>query len=145
MATVRPEVPVVVDANLVVILITRGSGAGVVSRQFREWLDSGVDMHAPELLQYEVANAFVRMAVAGFLSVGDLLSAWSAFIRIPITLHAIESGDAIVSIALALKRQNAYDAAYIALARTLDAELWTLDGPLYRNAVQIGFRVRLIE
>jgi predicted nucleic acid-binding protein len=45
----------------------------------------------------------------------------------------------VVEIALALKRQNAYDAAYIALAEDLGAELWTLDGPLYRNAHGLGF------
>lgn len=137
--------PVVVDANLVVVLITRNSSVGAVSRRIQEWLDSGVDMHAPELLEYEVANAFTRMAVAGFLSRDDLASAWSAFVRIPIALHAIDSGEAVVSIALALRRQNAYDAAYIALARTLGAELWTLDGPLYRNAAQLGVPVRLVE
>jgi predicted nucleic acid-binding protein len=48
-------------------------------------------------------------------------------------------------IALALKRQSAYDAAYIALAEELGAQLWTLDGPLYRNASANGFPVQLIS
>lgn len=49
-----------------------------------------------------------------------------------------------MEIALSLGRRSAYDAAYLALAETLKAELWTLDGPLYHNAVGRGFPVRLL-
>jgi predicted nucleic acid-binding protein len=41
--------------------------------------------------------------------------------------------------------ENAYDAAYIALAQELGAELWTLDGPLARNPGTVDLPVRLIE
>lgn len=61
-----------------------------------------------------------------------------------ITYHAFSEETEIVEIALSLNRQSAYDAAYIALARRLEAELWTLDTPLYRNAVGQGFRVQLV-
>ncbi|MDY7015890.1 MAG: type II toxin-antitoxin system VapC family toxin [Cyanobacteriota bacterium] len=49
--------------------------------------------------------------------------------------------------ALELSRlsRSAYDAAYIALAESLNAELWTLDSPLYRNATGLGFPVRLVR
>jgi predicted nucleic acid-binding protein len=33
----------------------------------------------------------------------------------------------------------------VALAQELDAELWTLDGPLARNAVGVDLPVRLID
>lgn len=49
-----------------------------------------------------------------------------------------------VEIALSLNRQSAYDAAYIALAETLNAQLWTLDIRLYRNAVGRGLNVNLL-
>jgi len=51
---------------------------------------------------------------------------------------------AVIEIALSLRRQSAYDAAYLALAESLDAQLWTLDDPLYRNAIGQGFPVRLL-
>jgi predicted nucleic acid-binding protein len=53
-------------------------------------------------------------------------------------------GPATVELALRLARRSAYDAAYVALAVALDAELWTLDGPLARNAAERGLPVRLM-
>jgi predicted nucleic acid-binding protein len=44
-----------------------------------------------------------------------------------------------------LKRRAAYDAAYVVLAEEPGGDLWTLDGPLARNASARGLRVRLIE
>jgi predicted nucleic acid-binding protein len=38
-----------------------------------------------------------------------------------------------------------YDAAYVALAQELDAELLTLEGPLARNAASIDLPVRLLQ
>ena len=54
-------------------------------------------------------------------------------------------GDRVADIALRLRRASAYDAAYLALAQLLGATLWTFDGPLYRNAVGLGFPVRLVQ
>lgn len=51
----------------------------------------------------------------------------------------------MVQVALVLKRRSAYDAAYLNLADDLGAELWTLDGPLARNASAHGYPIRLIE
>jgi len=64
--------------------------------------------------------------------------------RAPITYHALRDGAAAVELALRLGRQSAYDAAYVQLALELDAELWTLDGPLARNAADHGLPVRLM-
>jgi predicted nucleic acid-binding protein len=43
-----------------------------------------------------------------------------------------------------LGRQSVYDAAYIALAQSLEADLWTLDGPLAGNARSVGLLVQLL-
>jgi predicted nucleic acid-binding protein len=51
----------------------------------------------------------------------------------------------VVRAALALQRRSAYNAAYLALAEDLEAELWTIDGPLARNASTRGYRIHLIE
>jgi predicted nucleic acid-binding protein len=44
-----------------------------------------------------------------------------------------------------LERRSAYDAAYLVLAEELGTQLWTLDGPLARNAASRGLPVQLIQ
>ena len=51
----------------------------------------------------------------------------------------------MVALTQRLERKGAYDAAYIVLAEELDAALWTLDGPLARNAGPRGLPVKLIH
>lgn len=135
----------VIDANLVVVLATRDPRTSEVERHFQGWLEAGEEMHAPALLTYEVANAFTRLIVAGRLLAQNLNEAWALSESLPIQLHALTAGLDVIATALGLGRQNAYDAAYLTLAQQLQAELWTLDGPLARNAAGLGFPVRLIE
>ncbi len=96
------------------------------------------------MLRYEVANALTRAVVAGNLDASRVPAAWERIRHVEVTLHALNDGSEIVAIALSLQRSNAYDAAYLALATSLDAALWTLDGPLARNAAGVGYRIRLV-
>ncbi len=106
--------------------------------------ESGEDLHAPSLLRYEVANALTRKVVAGELDTDDAEIAWKQIAAMPITLHDFDDGPGAIEIALKLRRESAYDAAYVALAQRLSAELLTLDGPLARNAASTDLPVRLI-
>lgn len=137
---------VVVDANLLVVLVTRDPRRPQVAARFEAWSHEGESLHAPELMPYEVANA-----VAGLLATGtridleDLEEVWRAIRRVPVTLHRLGDGPEAVRFALQLERRSVYDAAYIALAQRLGTELWTLDGPLARNAASHGLPVALLE
>jgi predicted nucleic acid-binding protein len=64
---------------------------------------------------------------------------------VPIVLHPLRDGAAVVAMTQRLERKSAYDAAYIVLAEELKAELWTLDGPLALNAEPRGLPVKLIQ
>jgi predicted nucleic acid-binding protein len=96
-------------------------------------------------LRYEAANALTRVVAGGQLRAESARLVWDRIIAVAVTLHPLDDGAAVVAIAAQLGRQSAYDAAYIALAQSLDAELWTLDGPLARNAEGAGLPVRLLE
>jgi len=136
---------VVLDSNVVVALALDTGHAPAINRSLREWQGSEEGLHAPALFRYEVANALTRYIVAGAIELPDATAAWRRAVAMPITLHGLEDGPAAIAIARSLKRKSAYDAAYVALAQELDAELWTLDGPLARNAAGVDLPVRLIQ
>jgi predicted nucleic acid-binding protein len=136
---------VVIDANLLVALALNDPRAPAVDRDLREWVAGGETLHAPELLRYEAANALTRAVVAGHLDRNRVATAWERITRVDIHLHTLADGAAAVETALTLERSSAYDAAYVILAQTLGAELWTLDGPLARNAAGLGLPVRLVS
>ncbi|MBI3978017.1 MAG: type II toxin-antitoxin system VapC family toxin [Chloroflexi bacterium] len=137
--------PVVVDANVLVVLASGDPRKPAAQALIRGWIETGQEMHAPTLLLYEVASGLTRLVAAGAFPVERIAEAWQTVVALPITYHPLQAdGDQVVTIALRLGRQSAYDAAYLALARRLGAALWTFDGPLARNAVGYGFPVHLI-
>lgn len=111
----------------------------------RAWTEAGETLHAPSLMRYEVASALTRSIVGGTLDPADAEAAWRQIAAMPITLHELHDGPAVITLARQLKRESAYDAAYVVLAQKLGADVWTLDGPLARNAAGSGLPVRLIE
>jgi predicted nucleic acid-binding protein len=136
---------VVLDSNVVVALVLDARRGPAVERQLREWEDAGEALHAPSLFRYEVASALTRNIVAGAIDATDVGPAWEQIIAIGVRLHGLTDGPAVVTVARMLQRESAYDASYVALAQELDAELWTLDGPLARNASGADLPVRLID
>lgn len=135
----------VVDANLLVILVSGDPRRNLVLRQICDWLDENVELHAPFLAQYEIANALTRLVVTGAFPEDKIEEAANSILVLPVHYHPIANVPRVIEVAKILGRQSAYDAAYIELAESLDADLWTLDGPLYRNAIGYGFNVRLIQ
>lgn len=137
---------VIVDANMLVVMVSGDARGPLASEQVESWITAGEDMHAPELLPYEVASALTRLVATHAMSSQQVRLAWEALSELPVVQHPLTDDlPRVVDIALRLKRQSAYDAAYIALAEDLHATLWTLDGPLAQNAKAAGLPVRLLS
>lgn len=136
---------VVLDSNVAVALALDTERAPAVEERLRAWEEAEEALHAPSLFRFEVANALTRNIAAGKIDAADAKIAWQRIVAIEISLHGLTNGPAVIAIARQLKRESAYDAAYVALAQELDAELWTLDGPLSRNAATADLPVQLVE
>ena len=119
----------VVDASAVVALLFNELTRDAVVARLR-----GASLHAPSLIEFEVANACLKKMRASPGERQALLEAFSLFGHLAITPEPIDLGAAI---ALA-ERSNLslYDACYLWLAHALGAELVTLDGKL--AAVDVG-------
>ena len=136
---------VVIDANALVALAVKEPAAPVVAELLEEWTTEGQSIHAPLLARYELASSLTKQVAASRLAMPDVERAGRLLDALPVHYHQPADVHEVVQLAVALRRRSAYDAAYLALAIDLDAELWTLDGPLARNAAAHDYPVRLIE
>jgi len=116
----------VVDASAIVaLLFDEPTRESVVSR-LRD-----VSLHAPGMLEFEVASACLKKMRARPVERAALLEAFSLFEALSIQLENI---DPMQAIALAERtRLSVYDASYLWLARALGVELVTLDERLART------------
>jgi len=115
----------VVDASAVVALLFNELTQEKIVARLR-----GASLHAPDLLEYEVANACLKKVRASPDERQMLLQAFSLLDALSIALERVNLPEAI---ALAEKmRLSLYDASYLWLARAIGVELVTLDGKLAR-------------
>ncbi|WP_394764429.1 type II toxin-antitoxin system VapC family toxin [Phenylobacterium sp.] len=120
---------IVVDASAALEVLLRGPAADALEARL---FAPGETLHAPHLIDLEVAQVLRRHTLAGRMTAGragEALDIWQAFTlrRWP---HA-----ALLPRAWALRETlTAYDAAYIALAEALDSPLLTTDAKLARAA-----------
>jgi predicted nucleic acid-binding protein len=136
---------VVLDANALIVLALDRRRAVAVEKLLRAWKTEGEELHAPALLRYEVASALALAVAAGQLEPEAVADASQRIESVPIVLHQLKDTPAVVTMTQRLERRSAYDAAYVVLAEELDTKLWTLDGPLARNAASRGLPVQLIQ
>lgn len=138
---------VVVDASVIVALVVADERQAAVQAQLNEWVDTEEELHAPGVLPYEVANVLARLVFDDDLEAGSITEVWSDLAALGIELHPFDlvaDGPAISAITTQLRRRHATDSSYIRLAQQLETHAWTLDGPLSRNAADVGLPVKLI-
>lgn len=103
--------------------------ANAVALRDDSLIEETVELNAPTLLVYEIANGIHSAARRSRLTPGVAREALSNLMDCDIQLHAPDVGRI-----LSLAQQHgitAYDAAYVDLADRLRVELWTADRPLY--------------
>jgi predicted nucleic acid-binding protein len=117
--------PVIVDASAIAaIAFGEPEGAALADH-----LD-GETLLAPHLIDFELANTAAKKARKDPEASGAVLAGLHAALTLPITRVPVPPTEAFV---LAVQTGlSAYDASYLWLARSRDAELITLDRVLVR-------------
>jgi predicted nucleic acid-binding protein len=116
---------IVIDASaLLEVLLNRPA----VERLARRLHDPLETLHAPHLIDLEVAQALRRYQAAGEMSPQRAREALQALMQMPLERHP--HWPLLDRIWELRHNLTAYDAAYIALAEALDAPLLTCDRAL---------------
>lgn len=117
---------VVIDASAAIeLVLDRPLARALLERLGDE------DLHAPHLIDVEVAHALRRLNAAKAIADTRVQEALNDFADLGIQRHA---HDLFVPRIWQLRRSlTAYDAAYVALAEALEAPLLTLDAKLGRG------------
>jgi predicted nucleic acid-binding protein len=126
---------IVVDASaLLEFLLQTALGARVEARLFGE----EDELHAPHLLDVEIAQGLRRLVRAGEVSSGRAEEAIADLTDLDLHRHAHFD---LLGRAWKLRDKiSAYDAMYVALAEAIDAPIITCDSPLAKAP---GHRARI--
>lgn len=118
---------IVVDASAVVDTLTLAPG----TEALRSTL-STEELHAPQLIDYEVVSAVRGLTLGAHLSPGRAQDVLVDYAELPIQRWPSDGALRLRSFQL---RQNlsAYDAAYVVLAEVLECHLVTRDARLARS------------
>jgi predicted nucleic acid-binding protein len=140
-------VSIVIDASVIVAVLVADERQVLAEEQLREWLAAREELHVPAVLPYEIANVLARLVFDGAMPLNEVSEIWDDLAALRLILHPFnlaEDGSEVAAITTQLRRRHATDATYVCLARRLRTTLWTLDGPLARNAASIGLPVQLL-
>ncbi len=131
---------VVPDSNLALALMISLPYSDAASRKMQEWQNQNAEILVPTLWSYEVTST-LRKAVASksisaetaLANLQDILLMEIREVSPTLILHqmALEWADRINQIV-------AYDATYLALAESVEAEFWTADRRLADAAKNAG-------
>ena len=126
------ERPVVVDSSVALAIILREPEAEVAVATLREWVRTRRDRVVPDLFWYEIANVLMRKHGFTSLQVVEAIHQVEQFgLR---TVHPERSTLWLVVDRTERHGLTAYDALFLAIAETLQADLATLDRALQQAA-----------
>lgn len=114
------------------MIVVDGSAAlsGLLNDGFAREVMATDQLHAPHLVDFEVASGLRRRVAAGQIEAEDGWTALDTWRRLGITRYAIHP---LLDRVWQLRdNMSAYDAGYVALAESLDCALVTADARLSR-------------
>lgn len=130
----------IVDASFVFKLIVPNPQQSNCRTLITQWQQEGYRLYAPALWLYEITSTLCKMVHFGQLTPAEAQRLLTLVHEL--SVQSIPPDESQTQRAFAwtgrLKRAAAYDSFYLALAETLNCELWTADQRLH-NAVDLSW------
>ena len=128
----------IIDAGIAIKLIAPHPGQQLYIDMVTQWQQASYQLCAPTLWAYEVTSAFTKMAHFGKISTAASREGLRLAHQLGVQLVAPDEEQTLKAFAWTerLQRAAAYDSFYLALAETLDCELWTTDKRLVNAVAQ---------
>lgn len=124
---------VVVDASVAFKWLVEEENSDKATALTRLWDDEGTQPMAPPIMPFEVANALHRRVVQGDFGLEVAKELIQDLLSLGVVLHQTPSLHMrALELASRFNQGAVYDAHYLALAESLDCEIWTADQRLYR-------------
>ena len=134
-----------VDASIAIKWLVEEDHSREADQLLTAWDRDNTRVTAPHLLPTEVANGLYQRVRRGHLSLATAVQLAAAFLEKDIALvQSVHIHLRAMRIASELAQNAAYDAHYLALAESLDCDLWTADRRFHQAATGSFPRVHLI-
>ena len=137
---------VVVDASLAFKWLIEEVDSDKADSLVEVWNDWGIQTVAPYFMSAEVTNILLQRMKRGEISLDEGLRLIEKLLSSGIELHnPPDIHRRALELASELGQGAAYDSHYLALAESLDCEMWTADERFYRVASPASARLRLLS
>ena len=124
-----------VDSSLVFKWIVKEEDSELADALAGQWFADQIPVLAPSLLLFELTNALFQQVKDGDLDIEAADMAVKRILSLPVQI--VESDHLIrrtLELASLLGQGAIYDSLFLALAESLDCDLWTADGRFFRAA-----------
>lgn len=139
-----PDV-VVIDASIAMKWLIIEEDSDKARTLGRSWRNDSVRLAAPHIVLAEVSNALYQRVRRDLMSVAYARGLLRRFVLNGLEVHhTVHLYQRAIEIASQLNQGASYDSLYLALAESLDCDLWTADARFYRAARGRYPRVRLL-
>jgi predicted nucleic acid-binding protein len=128
----------VIDASFAFKLILPSPGQVRFRALMAEWKQDGREVYAPTLWIYEITSALCKVVRFGQITSDEGARALTLAQGMDVRLVPPDDVQARLAFdwTMRLSRAAAYDSFYLALAETLEVELWTTDRHLCNAVTQ---------
>lgn len=137
-----------VDASLLTKLVIAEPDSQFAAALWEAWISGGFQIYAPTLLPFEVTSAIRKQVKRGAISDKSGERAFAEFMKLLRAVEMVGTEPYLAKawdIARSCDLTVLYDACYVALAESLDAQLWTGDGRMLRAMPQHAGRIRTLN